>query len=630
MSAAFDLSLNPFHVLNVSVRANREDISSAFHDALAQGRSEEAVLHRAQQLILAPKTRIDAELSWLLTIAPNASRRILDKIQNDDEIDVVEEIGTLRGIDLANLAADLCVRVKGQSAYVEALIEAYQDISSAEIYEIVSSNRRTAGLPPPTMEMVDQALSKLRKTHAKAALECIVSVNDPAAEMVDIVSNYLSNGTGSIANVISGIIREYDAWSEPRLGAIKERIDASIETYRSKPKELSVEGFQSLLEQWDKISQPVQLFDQHKGHEEPRSREVYTSIRNFSLWLANENHQYEPSLAIARALLATFPELPLASAQLNEDISTLIDLLNQQKFEPLLTPLEQASEAAKGDITRLKRELSHYGFGPRSRGLPLILFNAFQKAVNGLHSTAVSDAPWLFLRDLALTLNNTFEAPEAALPIIRCMLDFEDKIPSDEIRRKLSEDLNSVERNSKWNLLLKADSLSAKMSLVDQLLTGANDEEAATLSAAKSALQQQVSSQRRSRVAWLVGACIFGLFLLYVQFKDNNENQRESSQFVSASESIPSTKPNQLLGRSEVRFCLFQAERLEILRSMISKYSDTEVQRFNSLIDHHNERCADFRYRQADLNAVNAELPTQRLNLKRQAETMLRAMRSNP
>ena len=47
MVAVFDLTQNPFHLLDVSVRRRREDVVEAHEKALADGRADEAVLMRA-------------------------------------------------------------------------------------------------------------------------------------------------------------------------------------------------------------------------------------------------------------------------------------------------------------------------------------------------------------------------------------------------------------------------------------------------------------------------------------------------------------------------------------------------------------------------------------------------------
>ena len=62
MAAVFDLTSNPFYILNLTVRAKRDEIVAAFENVLSEGDIDEAVLNRAQQAILTPKSRVDAEI----------------------------------------------------------------------------------------------------------------------------------------------------------------------------------------------------------------------------------------------------------------------------------------------------------------------------------------------------------------------------------------------------------------------------------------------------------------------------------------------------------------------------------------------------------------------------------------
>lgn len=72
------------------------------------------------------------------------------------------------------------------------------------------------------------------------------------------------------------------------------------------------------------------VLEESKGHEEPRSKEIYSIVRDFALWLANENGRYEEALALSRALLEAFPELPAVAAQLSRDVDTLESLATQR------------------------------------------------------------------------------------------------------------------------------------------------------------------------------------------------------------------------------------------------------------------------------------------------------------
>jgi hypothetical protein len=117
---------------------------------------------------------------------------------------------------------------------------------------------------------------------------------------VKFVEVFLGWGEDAVEHLLDLIVREYDAWSEPHLAMVKEKIEAAASAYRQGYGPLSVNQFVELLSEWDSISQPVQLLEESKGHEEPRSKEIYKIVRDFSLWLANENGHYYEAFAISR------------------------------------------------------------------------------------------------------------------------------------------------------------------------------------------------------------------------------------------------------------------------------------------------------------------------------------------
>ena len=81
MTAHFDLTQSPFHLLSLSVRADRQEVVDGFEEALADGRIDEDVLARAQQAVLTPLSRLIAELSWLPSIRPSLARDIVSNLE---------------------------------------------------------------------------------------------------------------------------------------------------------------------------------------------------------------------------------------------------------------------------------------------------------------------------------------------------------------------------------------------------------------------------------------------------------------------------------------------------------------------------------------------------------------------
>lgn len=638
MAAAFDLTRNPFCLLNLSIRAGREEIAEAYEEALSDGQADEEELIRAQQFVSTPRTRIEAELSWFPGIPPSQAREILSKLEQSS-LDAHGTLERLQGLDKANLAADLCVRSGGEIEFVNALLEAYEDITDAVAHATLGSLRRVSGFPIPDTQQVGSELNALRGRHAKAAVEYVTATESPGETLTDVVEIFLDWGNDNVERLLALIVREYDAWSQPHLAKIKESIEADIAAYRGGDI-VPVEQFVKLLADWDTISQPVQLLEESKGHEEPRSKEAYSIMRDFCLWLANENGQYEEALTISRALLDTFPELPAVAAQLSQDVDALEFLAEEARSVDLMRPLIGTVEEAKTEASSFDEDLVVSGFGPDSRGLAKRLYDAFTDVAARTAGTEFADMPWMVVRGLAIDLNNKHASPEGACAILEGLTSHKGTTPSTAVVERLTADQRTLRRNLKWEELKRVSGDVPKgVSLIAELLDGADAEERAALLRVKATLERKRATTVGKRMFWgLVAVAVVG-FLIYrattelshsprtsqtttytpsTSQPSNSSNSSASSQL---DEQIPSPGINRTLSRNEVRYCVFQGERLEILRDLVS--NNREIDYFNVLIDDFNSRCSGNYYNESIMQAVEAEVPGRLQSLRLDAQRLL-------
>jgi Putative peptidoglycan binding domain len=557
-------------------------------------------------------------------------------------------------LDKANLAADLCIRSGGDTGYTRELLEAYGEFTTGDVLETLAGSRSVSGFPTPDEQQVEKALAALKVSHAKAAVACVTTADSPSKEMTEIVEVYLGSGEHAVEHLLDLIIREYDAWSEPHLATIKEQIEAATSAYRQGDGPLAINQIVKLLSEWDDISQPVQLLEESKGHEEPRSKEIYRIVRDFCLWLANENGHYEEALAISRALLETFPELPAVAAQLSQDVDALESLAEEAKSIKLMEPLIEAQEAVQGRISDFDADLAVSGFGPKSRGLAKRLYDAFADVAARTVGTGLEDMPWMVVRGLAIDLNNKHESREGACAILKGLISHKATKPSKAVVDKLNDDQRTLRRNLKWEELNRISGDVPKgISLVSELLDGADAEERAALLQLKTALERKRAATVRKRVFWGLAAAAFVGFLIYDANKKTSYSPRlpptatftpstpqpssppsssTSPQLESPSsqfdEQMPPPGINNTLNRREVRYCVFQGERLNILRELTT--NNQEIGRFNGLVDDYNSRCSSFRYRQGVLQTVEAEVPGKQHDLRMDVQLLLTSWRRSP
>ena len=476
---------------------------------------------------------------------------------------------------------------------------------------------------------------------------CIIAAKSPGEALTEIVEAFLDWSNDDVGHVLDLIVREYDAWSQPHLGRIKEKIESDIAIYRGGSDQCPVEQLVKLLAEWDAINQPVQLLDEFKGHEEPRSKEIYGIVQDFCLWLANENGQYKEALAISRALLETFPELPAVAAQISRDVDVLESLAEEAKSNKLMGPLIEAQEAIQEKISDFDNDAFTSGFGPKSRGLAKRLHDAFSDAAARTAGTELADMPWMVVRGLAIDLNNKQDSPEGACSILEGLISHKGTTPSKAVVDKLRDDLRTLRRNLKWEELKRVSGDVPKgLALVSSLLDGADADERGALLQFKKALERKRAATVRKRVFWGLAAAGLAGFLIYDANKKpsytprplptatfapsgspptSSPNSSASSQFT---EQMPAPGTDRVLGKREVRYCIFQGGRLDILRDLVSRNRETD--RFNALVSDFNSRCSSFRYRRGVLQAIEAEVPGKRSDLRVDALHLLSSWRESP
>lgn len=643
MAGSFDITTNPFHLLGISSRARMTEIAEAYEDALAEGRADEQVLLAAQKQLCAPMPRLDAELAWLHGLAPARAAEFAEALQRGDLAAAERGLDSLTGTDRANLAADLCARAPGATRHVEALLESYADLDIRRIHGTIAGLRSVAGFQPPNEELIAKALDRLRDRHAEAALACIAGSDHPGAAMTAIVESFQPDSERPVLRLLDLVIEKYDASVAPRLNRIKDEIEQMIACCREQEAPLDLDTLQHLLAEWDEIGQAVQLRKEAKSLEEPRSRELCVLVRDFCVWLANEKKRYGEALAISRELLATFPELPLTADKLREDVETLKSLAEEAAALRHIQPLILAREAAERDIGKLNADLLNGGFGPHGCGLALSLFEAFIGAVRGSRDTTEAELPWLLVRDLAIALNNEHDLPVAARNLLKGLLSHAAMAPSPAFVEKLEDDRRTIDRNLAWQELKSArGNPDRALGAVNRLLVGAAGPEREKLQDLKAAIEKPKAARNRRSIFWALAAAAFVGFLIFAGDKAPKHQPRITAPPPAAAvprttpqpppsaatpslpvtptaapEEIPANGHDRLLNKNEVRYCVFQGERIDLLRRLATTNAD--IGRFNALIRDFNGRCNSFRYRPGALQAIERELPGQLDALSRDA-----------
>ena len=173
MAVSFDLSQNPFHLLGAPLDASAEVIVDLSHDAVIDGRADETSIAKAQQTLIPPRPRLEAELGWFADASPTTATSLSKLILDAALDDALEAARGAAPLARANAAAHLCGRFPNSKSTLSLLVEAWNDLDQGELFDAIVSARQRADFPRPDREHFNEAIKKLETAHARQAVRSI-------------------------------------------------------------------------------------------------------------------------------------------------------------------------------------------------------------------------------------------------------------------------------------------------------------------------------------------------------------------------------------------------------------------------------------------------------------------------
>ncbi len=616
-NGCFDLTSSAFHILKAGYDTDRSDIAELVEDAEFDEVFEPQIIQRAQQSLLAPNARLEQEISWLPELSQAQTSNVLSLVASGDLQALIETSKHAPELAKANILAHFAGTGNVSDRLFHALVSAWDEIDHENILTFLNDNRLSAGFPSVERPQMRNALVELEKKHARSAAVGIWSLDRPGEVMDRIVEAELRRHPSS--SFLEQFVRNYDTFSEPDLARISDEIDKVISEAENTDADLEelVTKASDLLVRWDDVNQPVQVYEQYQGHEEGRSKRIYEKLRSLCLDLANNRREFTEARRLSEALLRTFPELESVAEVLKGDVAALENLDEQQKKHEEYKPLIDACEAAK---TKLPTPVS-------------TVLKVFKDTVS-----KGGDDPIAFniLRDLALHINNDCSDPQTAYKLLDGALTFAGTQPPKELGKTLEEERAVLHRNWKMNELEKnSGNLTAMSQTVDDLLKYARGSERAELQQLKAKLDRKKLGKK---VKWGIYASIAAVigFIVIADEMDRPSNrstyQPSAPRVVTPSptpapatsvavETRPPVGQGLTLNRSQIRYCVFQGQRLETIRTLTT--TNYQIDRFNGLIDDFNSRCSSYRYRSGVLSSVQREAREKAVDLRADARRIV-------
>ncbi len=616
-NGCFELTTSAFHFLKANYGSDQSDIAELVDDAEYAGVFEPEQIQRAQQSLLAPMARLEQEVSWLPELSQAQISNVFDLITSGDVVELRKSTEHFPELAKANVLAHLCGIGNVTDDLFHSLVAAWDEVEQTNLLNVINDGRERAGFPSIELQQLRDALKDLEGLHARTAAVGIWTLDRPGETMERIVETELRRHPSS--SFLGQFVRRYDNLSEPDLVRVSDEIDSCIERAGESDADLSVvvSAISDLLVRWDDINQPVQVYEQHQGHEEGRSKRIYEKLRTLCLELANDRSEFSDARLLSEALLRTFPELESVAEVLKRDVAQLETLDEQQKQQQHIEPLIAACEAAKNQLPKVKKALARNGFSQASKGPTSDILAAFKTALAELADKSLA---FVVVRDLALYINNDRNDPETAFRLVNGLLSYAGAHPSNELSEKLEEERAVLHRNWKMNELDKnAGNLTAMLQTVDDMLKYARGSERSELQQLKTKIERKRFGKKLKWGIYASIAAVIGFFVIAGEMDRPARRSTYQPSTPRVATPTPAAAPTQTverevlppvgqgltLNRSQIRYCVFQGQRLDAIRPLTS--TNNQIDRFNRLIEDLNSRCSNYRYRSGALSSIQRE-----------------------
>ena len=308
--------------------------------ALAEERSlhlDEAACQRASSDLIAPRTRLGAELAWLPGVSPAKALDVIDKLSAPDF-----DTSGLPPLALANVLAS-----KPTPSQNDAIIKSIIDLGKAadsinldEIMRDLNEDREVAGIPKVTdPDLVDQELSTRRRAYcdyAKGLLDrlptsCLVQVLNEVAELGTSV------GTNHATRLLEDLIAFYEVASQGFMEGEAKNVQALLSQMIVQTADGNgsihdtVCDLRAVLDNFANVTRPILLISKSKGIDHPATRELAYSIRGAALELNNTHNLSEVSNDLTQMLRSKFALLTEFAEHVSQDAEALKGILESRQ-----------------------------------------------------------------------------------------------------------------------------------------------------------------------------------------------------------------------------------------------------------------------------------------------------------
>jgi hypothetical protein len=621
--SVFDLRTSPFYLLGVSPRDNRAIIAQATETAISEGTLDETAATRAQQVLMAPRLRLGAELSWLPGLAPNRVKNLIEEATLS--ADAITGLPLLAG---ANLAAYRCSS-KASPVYHELFFRFYERQNDNDILSLVNSERRAGNFPEATLDLLKEVMPDVTQQHTASFIEFITREPCPGNALLSILKEHFIDGS-NVIGFLDEIAQRFDDWAAASFQQAEEAITRALTSIKEKPASLNehLPAFSTAIGVWASVAAPHQFILARRHVSDPRTEQLLSNIRGVCLHLNNEIGDPKTPLALTQAALLAFEGSPGHLDLVRTDLKILEERVSDHDVFKVIQPLAEFVTELSSRHSELCASLRRGNFKRNGNGTAGKLFDLFQSSARDLSGTPGGAAPFRAILSLAIDLANNSQASEEALILVRALQTFSD-VPKDD---DLTESLRANGLIARQTVLQKQLATAAQAKhfgqsakLAKELEEAANDDEdRAGWRKVRQTFEARSSKQRWS---WGIGGAVVVGVIVMASVGDNRSTvsttyrapTAASTTYDQTSVSMPAPGAGVLSG-PELRWCLLEIDRLKRIRQIVGESPTSAVANaWNARHTDWDGRCAEKKYYKSDHDVADRLVQTSAEKLQSEA-----------
>jgi hypothetical protein len=337
-----DIIKNPFWVLDATTRDNKRRIMELTEEKSLL--SDEEDISSASSILTNPRKRLTAEMAWLPGLGPSRVSEVVTQVQNKPyDILQLDNINLLAKANLLSAGLSrVADRADGDDVllWIIELAKVFDNIDLETVVTLINEEREVSGFPSITDHHALETEIDSRRQFYKSVIRDALNELSPdrlVEVITEAVETTTSMGDKPAPLLIDDLVDTYEVDAQDFLDKEEENIDAILKKIHSIARDegpesvlkQAVEELISVVENWDKVAQPIQVSTKSRGLGHEASVRVAGKVRDVGIDLFNEHGKLELSREISVMLQKVFAEVVDVADQTGEDIVKLDELAEQ-------------------------------------------------------------------------------------------------------------------------------------------------------------------------------------------------------------------------------------------------------------------------------------------------------------